>query len=278
MKLNKFSVNGKILPIKKATISVLNIEYQYGFGVYETIRVNNNTPFFLKQHIDRLINSAKIVGIEHNFSEQNFKEYTEKLVKKLNAGTYNFKLLLVGGAKKEDCLFYIFPSSPFFPDRDLIKNGVSAITSNFERVFPTAKTLNMLQSYLAYKKAKQNSCYDSLMVDRNEHIREGTRANFFAVKDNVIYKAPKETILDGVTQRVVLSIASKNGYQIQEKDIKKEDLKNFDGFFLTATSIKVMPISQIDGTIYSIPESIRKLMALVNNFFDNCKGIFEDEN
>lgn len=278
MTLNKFSLNGKVLPISKANISVLNIEYQYGFGVYETVRVNDNVPFFLDQHTNRLIESAKIVGIEHNFSEQDFKKHTEDLIKKLKAGTYNLKFLFIGSNKKEDCLFYIFPSSPLFPDKNLLKNGVSVISINFERVFPTAKTLNMLQSYLAYKKAKQNGCYDALGVDRVGYIREGTRTNFFAVKGNTVFKAPRETVLDGVTQRVVLSVASKNGYEVMEINIKKENLKDFDGFFLTSTGVKVMPISKIDDVVFNIPESIKKLIILVNNFFDNCNGRFTDEN
>lgn len=276
MKLNKFLLNGKVLPIRKATISVLNIEYQYGFGVYETVRVNDNVPFFLENHTTRLIASAKTVGIEHKFSEKNFKEYTEKLIKKLNAGTYNLKFLLIGGDKIENCFFYIFPSSPYFPDRNLAKNGISVITDSFERVFPTAKTLNMLQSYLSYKKAKQNGCWDALGVDKEGFIREGTRTNFFAIKDNVIYKAPKEKILDGITQQVVMSVAAKNGYQIQEQNISKEDLKNFDGFFLTSTGVKVMPISKIDDIVLPIPESIKNLMLLVNDFFAKCNGIFEE--
>ena len=278
MNLNKFSLNGKVFPIKKANISVLNIEYQYGFGVYETVRVNDSIPFFLPQHMNRLMGSAKIVGVAHPFSEKELIRYTEKLIKKLKEKTYNLKFILIGGDQKEASLIYIFPSCPLFPNKKMLKNGASVVITNFERIFPQAKTLNMLQSYIAYKKAKQNNCYDALGIDRTGFIREGTRTNFFAIKGNIIYKAPKETILDGVTQRVVLSVASKNGFEIREGNIRKEDLKNFDGFFLTSTGVKVIPISKIDDIIFSVPESTNKLVTLVNDFFNNCKGIFENEN
>src|SRR3989338_10089321 len=79
MNLNKFSLNGRVLANDKANISILNIEYQYGFGVYETVRVNDSIPFFLSHHINRLMNSSKIIGIEHPFSEKEIKEHTEKL-------------------------------------------------------------------------------------------------------------------------------------------------------------------------------------------------------
>lgn len=275
MRLDKFLLNGKVLPIEDATVSVLNIEYQYGYGVYETVRVNNNVPFFLDHHIKRLVGSAKTIGLDYNFSEQDFKDWATELVKQLNAGTYNLKFLLIGGDKNENALFYIFASSPLFPDKSLLKKGVSVITTGFERVFPTAKTLNMLQSYLAYKKAKESGCWDAIGIDRDGVLREGTRTNFFAIKGNVIYKAPKEKILDGITQQVVLSVAAKNGFQIQEHDIKKTDLNSFDGFFLTSTGLKVVPISKIDDVVFTIPESVRKLMSTVNDFFDKCYGVFE---
>jgi branched-chain amino acid aminotransferase len=273
---DKFSLNGKIFPIKKADISILNIEYQYGFGVYETMRVNNNTPFFLAQHIDRLLRSARIIRLGHAFSEKQLTEYVKELIKKLKKNTYNLKLLLIGGNTKEDSLIYLIPSNPLFPEKKLFKNGASLITADLERVFPEAKTLNMLPSYLVYKKAQKNNCYDALCLDGNGFIREGTRANFFAIKKNVIYKAPKGTILDGVTQRIVLSIAAKNGYEIEERNIKKENLKDFDGFFLTSTSAKIMPISKIDELSFPVPESLNKLRTLVDIFFDNCQGVFKD--
>src|SRR3990167_8822085 len=67
MDFKYFSRNGKILPIEDATIPLSNIEYQYGFGVYESIRIANGTPLFLNEHLERLENSAKIIGLEHSF-------------------------------------------------------------------------------------------------------------------------------------------------------------------------------------------------------------------
>ncbi|MDP3988271.1 MAG: aminotransferase class IV [Candidatus Levybacteria bacterium] len=273
MKYDVFSLNGKILPIEKATISALNIEYSYGFGVYETIRVNNQIPYFVEQHIERLLNSAQIIELEHKFSKDELKEFVQLLINRLPDQTYNLKILLIGG---KESLIYILPLSPLFPEDKLYRKGAEAITYNYERQFPQAKTLNMLGSYLAYKKAKENNCYEALMVDKERTITEGTRSNFFTIKDLTIFTVPKEKVLDGITKRIVLFVALKNGFNIVEEDIIVSELNKYDGAFITSTSFGVMPISRINDFPLPIPSSIYKLKKLYDDFLKQTKGVSKD--
>ena len=67
MDFKYFSKNGELLPVEDAVVPLANIEYQYGFGVYETIRVVHGTPYFLKDHLERLQESARLIGLEHSF-------------------------------------------------------------------------------------------------------------------------------------------------------------------------------------------------------------------
>lgn len=272
MSFDFFSRNGDILPISEATVSLNSIEYTYGFGVYETLRVNNHKPLFLEDHINRLIISADIIKLEHSLSKDVIEKNIKDLITKTVTETFNVKILLIGASKKENASLYILCSNPLFLDRKLYRDGVEVIISNYERVYPQAKSLNMLQSYMSYKEAQNKKAYDSLLINRDGYITEGTRTNFFAIKDMTIYSAPENQILLGVTRKNILDVALRNGYKIEERSIKLDNLKDYDGAFLTSTSTKIVPIRKvIDFQYDQIPEALNNLMKLFDDFLDANK-------
>ena len=271
MEFKYFSKNGKILPVEEAVIPFSNIEYQYGFGVYENIRVNDGVPYFLKDHIGRLLESARIIGLEHKFDESFVKKSVAELVKKNGAGTYNIKAFLIGGTEP---MLYILALNPLFPDKKLYKEGASFITCEYERPFPHAKTLNMLQSYLAYKKAKETGAYDALLVNSKGCITEGTRTNFFCIKDRTLISAPEDEILLGVTRKAVLKVAHDKGFTLlEESEVLLSTILDSDGAFVTSTSSKVLPVRSIDGQeLKEHSENLRELMEAFDTFLAECKG------
>lgn len=272
MDFKYFSQNGKILPIEQAVIPLNNIEYSYGFGVYESLRVTNGTVYFIDDHVERLMESAKIIELEHQFDEEFIKKSISGLISDYKSETFNLKILLIGGATKEKAILNIFCLNPFFPDRKLYKEGAEFITYNYERAFPHAKTLNMLQSYLAYKKAKESGSYDALLINNDGFITEGTRTNFYSIKDKTIYTPRESDILFGVMRKATLKVATENNYQIVEKNIELEDIKSYDGAFVTSTSSKIMPAKSINEIVLNIPESLKELMKLLDDFLKDCQG------
>src|SRR3989339_258735 len=263
-----FSQNGKILPIEQAVIPLNNIEYSYGFGVYESLRVVNGTVYFIDDHIERLMESAKMINLTHPFDQEFITKSIIDLISDYKSETFNLKILLIGGAIKEKAILNIFCLNPLFPDKKLYRNGADFITYNYERPFPHAKTLNMLQSYLAYSKAKKSGAYDSLLINQNGFITEGTRTNFFCIKGRTIYTPFEKDILLGVMRKAMLKIASENNYKIVETNIKFDDIKSYDGAFVTSTSSKIMPIKSIDGILVGYPDELKELMKLLNNFLE----------
>lgn len=273
MAFNYFSKNGKVLPIEEASISLSSIEYSYGFGVYETLRASNGQIYFLKDHIERLMESAKIIGLEHSFTEDFIKESIGEIIRKNEIETCNIKMLLIGAPSKEEAQLFIICLNPLFPDKKLYRDGATFTTYKYERVFPHAKTLNMLQSYLAYREAKKLGAYDALLINRNGHITEGTRTNFFCIKDQTIYTPPEKDVLLGVTRKAILKVATENGYEVVEKDIKIDDVSNYDGAFISSTSSKIVPIKSIDGQVLKPQsDSLKKLMGLFDDFLAKCEG------
>lgn len=270
MEFKFFLKNGKVLGIEEAAIPISNIEYQYGFGVYENIRVNEGVPFFLKDHAERLIESARIIGLEHSYAANSVSKAVLDLVKKNEDGTYNLKVLLIGG--KEPLLF-VLCLHPLFPDKKLYTEGADFVTYEYERPFPHAKTLNMLQSYLAYKTAKEAHCYDALLLNAMGCITEGTRTNFFFMQDKTIISPPENEILLGVTRKAVLHVAEENGYTREEREIRFSDILQSDAAFITSTSSKIIPVKSIDGHELSAPSTaLLELMELYDAFLKKCKG------
>jgi branched-chain amino acid aminotransferase len=273
-----FSRNGQILPIDEAMMPLSNLEFSYGFGVYENIKVRNGIVYFLKQHIDRLQKSAETIGLTHQFTSQQIETYIHELLEHLNLtneqASCNLKMLLMGGREPQ---LFILSLSPLFPDRKLYSTGAKTITVDYERVFPQAKTLNMLPSYVAYKKAKENDCYDALLVSNAGTILEGTRTNFFAIKDRELFTPPAEEVLEGVTRQTVIHVAKKIGFTVNEAALSLAQITGYDGVFLTSTSSKIVPIRQIDEHEFQIPESLRELMQGYDLFLKNSKGVFAQE-
>ncbi len=265
------------MPIEQANIPLFHLEYSYGFGVYENIRVMHGIPYFSDLHVGRLFSSANSISLQHDFSGGIISEYIKNLADMLNAQeTYNIKILLIGGKKPEDVLLFLIPLRPHFADRKLYREGVSLTTVQYERLFPNAKTLNMLQSYLTYRQAREHNYYEALLLNKNGHITEGTRTNFFLIKNNTIISAPKEMILEGVTKKIVLHLAGKNGYKREERLVSTAELSAYEGAFLTSTGAKIMPVRAIDlHTFAAIPDNVRRLMKLYDNYLDTCKGVFK---
>ena len=269
-----FSQNGQILPLDQATIPLTNIEYTYGFGVYETIRISNGTVYFIREHTERLMNSAKVISLEHAFAAHQIEKYLYDLIEKVELESCNLKILLIGGPTKEAAQLYILPLNPLFPDRKFYRDGVACVTYQNERLFPHAKTLNMLPSYLAYRQAKAAGAYEALLINQKGCITEGTRTNFLCIKDKIIVSPPEDEILLGVMRKVVLGVALANGFTLEQKEIPLQSIDDYDGAFITSTSSKLMPISSIDGRdIGSRSPLIQELTKEVDQFLSASKGL-----
>ncbi len=269
MEFNHFSRNGELRPMGEATVPLTNIEYQYGFGVYESLRVVNGTPYFVGEHIERLMGSAEAIGLTHSFTSEVVRKAIMQLIEQIGGGTYNLKILLIGG---EAPTLFVLPLNPHFPDKKLYR-GVACTTYAYERSFPHAKTLNMLESYLAFKKAKEAGAYDALLVDREGNITEGTRTNFFCIKGKTLVSPPEEKILPGITRKVVLKVAADHGFEVVQKEIRLQDLPQYDGAFLTSTSSGIMPIASVgDLKFGEQPAALKELITAFDVFVAGCGG------
>ena len=269
------SINGKIVDQRQAFLPLSSIEAQYGFGVYENIKVRNNIVYFVKEHIARLIHSATCIGLEHRFSKEKISDHLNAYKNRLNIDSCNLKLILLGEKLPKESRLIIMASSPFYPKREWYRTGVTLKSDKYERFMPQAKTLNMLPSYIFYKNDKRHGHYDSLLIDMSGNVLEGTRTNVFFIEGKNIYHPPTGKILVGVTMMSIKCVLEKYGFKFTEKEIPLSSISKYEGMFLSSTSSKILPICKVDDMSLTIPDSLHEIIKIYNEAVDQCKGRFD---
>lgn len=253
------SRNGTVIPAVEARMGIDHLELTHGFGVHETLRCIDGRVYFVDDHAERLCASARCIGLGHPFTEQHIVQWLLSFAQHVDHSTFLLKVRLVGAAHKEDAQLFIYAVDLPCMDEEVYRLGVSLIAREGERIYPTAKTFCMLQSYIVYREAKLKHAQDCLLINRRGEITEGTRTNFFAVKNGELYSAPSEDILSGITRKQVLATAKRMGMSVREEPIHLEALSTYDGFFITSTSINMLPVTRIDELIKPVPEVVEHL-------------------
>lgn len=263
--------NGELLEKDKACISVYNKALFFDFAVYSNIKVLQGKMFLPELEIEKLFESAGIIGIKHSLAKEEVLEWSRRLIKENNLKDALIRALLVGQEKETEPILFLFPVGlSFYPD-SFFKKGAKLITYEGERFVPTSKTKDLLLNYIAFREAQKQSAIDALLVDAEGNITEGTRSSFFVIKDNTLIAPPKEKALEGVTRKVILEIASKI-FEVKEKDIPLEKIRDYDEHFISGTTLNVMPVRQINDVILS--EKCGEKVGKVQNLF---KGYCESK-
>ena len=178
--------------------------------------------------------------------------------------------VLIGPEKDTEAMLFLFPVGlTFYPDK-FYKKGVKLITYEGERFMPTSKTKHLLMSYIAYREAQKNNAIDALLIDKEGNIAEGTRSSFFVIKGNALTAPPKEKVLEGVTRKIILEIAP-NIMNVKEGDIPLEKIKEYDEHFITGTTLKVMPVRQINKILLrkEVGDKVKELQKLFKEYCDS---------
>jgi len=243
--------------------------YYFDFAVYSSLKVIQGKPFFAEFHVDRLFASARVIGLNHQFSVAEVLDWIAMLISASEPKDVLLRILLIGDPDSDMANVYIFPVTgvTYYPN-EYYSHGVKTITYRGERRFPTAKTTDLLLSFVALRDAKRQDAFEALMIDADECIREGSRCNFFAIKGNTLYSPPNEKTLMGITKKIVLE-QSEGVFKIRQEDIPLSAIHTFDECFLTSTLMNVMPIQQIDDVVFPTGfEKTKELARLYREFTD----------
>lgn len=251
--------NGNLIDRENALVNIARRDVQFSFSVYESLRIIEGRAVFLEDHMKRLELSAAGIKMDNTFSKTDIEKWVKLLIKADDIDRATIRIYLVGGVD----LFITASPILTYPD-EFYKKGVSAFTYKGERLFPQYKTSNLLMNYVALEESKAKGGFESLLENRDGLLLEGTRSNFYALKNNELYTAKDELVLSGVTRTRVLKIAKDLGLKIVFEAPKLIDIKNgiFDEAFISSTSMATMPIKSIDDYVFN--SDYKKTMEIHN--------------
>ncbi len=273
----KVYLNGKLVDKKDAKISVFDHGLLYGDGVFEGIRAYNCLVFKLREHIERLFNSAKSIMLNIPLSP---KQMTEEVIKTLRANKLKDAYIRIVitrgegdlGLDPRKCIgnasvIIITDEISLYPPQ-LYKQGLKIITVPTVRNLPEAlnpqiKSLNYLNNILAKIEAINCGYQEAIMLDSLGYVAECTGDNIFVVRDGRLYTPPQcMGTLRGITRDTILEIAKRLKISTNEHVITRHEVYISDECFLTGTAAEIVPVIAVDGRIIGSgkPGRITKLL------------------
>jgi branched-chain amino acid aminotransferase len=258
--MSKVYINGKLYEKNDAKISVYDHALLYGDGVFEGIRVYNGKVFRLKEHIERLYESALSIWLEIPLSREQLTEAVNHTVKLNNKKDGYIRLVVTRGAgslgldprKTTDPQVVIIVDDITMYPAEFYEHGLEIVTAATIRNHPNAvnpriKSLNYLNNILAKIEGIRAGCVEALMLNHKGEVAECTGDNLFLVKRGVLLTPPIDAgILEGVTRNAVIELARAANVPVRETALLRHDVIIADECFLTGTAAEVIPVVKCD--------------------------------
>ena len=276
-------IDGKYLNYEDSKIHINDRGYHFGDAIYEVIVFNKNIFYDFDGHIQRLFKSLTSLEIKFSLSSSSLKIIINNLIRLNKANIGSVYIQVSRGVAERNHSFHGLNIKPILTiivtKKSNIENnlnGVKAITLNDNRWSrPDIKTTQLLPNVLAKTLANKNNAYESIFIDDEGFVTEGSSSNIWVLnKENqLITRNLDGKILSGITRNSISLFAKKNNIKVVEKKFTKIELYNAKEVFLTSASSFIMPIVKIDdqninqGLVGNISLELRKL------YFDNFKHL-----
>jgi branched-chain amino acid aminotransferase len=288
-KTEKIWHNGKLIPWDSAQIHVMSHVVHYGSSVFEGVRCyappSGPAIFRAKEHMQRLLDSAKIYRIDVDYSVEELIAGMSDLVKNNGVWPCYIRPIVLRGYGEAGVSPLNSPTEVYICNYPWGKylgtdstTGADVCVSSWTRIAPNTlpamakSAANYMNSQLIKMEAIINGYVEGIALDANGYVSEGSGENVFVVRNGVLNTAPLgNSVLPGITRESVLQIARDLGIPVTEQGIPRELLYIADEVFFTGTAAEVTPIRSVDkisvgkGTVGPITKAIQKeFYAIVN--------------
>jgi branched-chain amino acid aminotransferase len=256
----KIYLNGKLVDEKDAVVSVFDHGLLYGDGVFEGTRVYDGNIAFLEEHMDRLLDSAKVIDLNVGMTKEELVSATVETCIANNMKNGYLRHVVTRGVGtlglnpylcKKAQVIIIAADIQLYPV-ELYETGMRIITAGTirnmaEAVNPRVKSLNYLNNIMAKIEAVNAGVMECLLLNSQGFVAEASGDNVFAIKGNKLITPPTWCgALEGVTRDKVMKLAREMGMDVQETVMTRYELWTADEVFLTGTAAEVIPIVELD--------------------------------
>ena len=260
-------LNGNFQPFDETNVHLLSNTLHYGMGVFEGVRAYETNEggaiFRLHDHTKRLFDAASKVNISIPYSIDELCDAQKKSMSKNNLlEGYIRPIVFLGsesmGLRSQDSLSVNVAIAcwewPSYMDPDAKKNGISVIKSPYQQydnpLYSNNKIIGTyVNSIMAVNDAIDKGAEEAILMDKNDHISEGSGENLFIVKNSCLMTPTTDFCLNGITRQTVISIANDLNYEIKEKDLVFDDLLDADEAFYSGTAVEITPITKVNESI-----------------------------
>lgn len=237
----------------------------YGYGIFETIKVVDKKPIYLVEHFNRMINSAKVLGINIDIDFKNFKDKIINEINKYSKENFVLRVSILKNKKTSDIIFNkrdIVYNERMYEEgfkltfSEILKNETSLITYH--------KTLNYLENLIELNNIKNRGYNEIIFLNTKGYVAECATSNIFIIKNEKIYTSKKESgLLNGIIREKIINYLKNTGKEIYEESIDKKFLLNADEVFITNSVMGIMPVSKINDLKYEM-KFTKKLKKNIN--------------
>ena len=282
--------DGKMVPWREANTHVLTHSLHYGLAVFEGLRAyktaSGTAIFRLKEHTERMFNSAHIYMMKIPYDRETLLEAQKEVVRanKLDS-CYVRPIAFYGSEKmgvspkgaKVHVAIAAWPWGAYLGVEGLEK-GIRVKTSSYARHHVNVSMCRAkysgtyANSILANMEATEHGYDEALLLDVDGFVAEGAGENLFMIKNNTIVEPELNSALIGITRDSVIQLAGDLGYTVDAKRITRDDLYIADEVFFTGTAAEVTPVREVDGRTVGAGKRGPLTKQLQSMFFDVVNG------
>ena len=284
--------NGEFVDWDDAQTHVLTHSLHYGTAVFEGVRcydtVDGPAVFRWDEHLDRLFDSAKVLGLDVRHDREEITDATGELIRRQELHScYIRPLVYFGydqlGVSPEGCptetIVACWPWGAYLGE-DALENGVDVMVSSWRKHASSQIPTNVkatgpyINSMLAGEEARGNGYVEAIVLNKEGNVAEGPGENLFVVEDGEIYTPGlAESILDGITRKTVITLARDLGYTVHDQaTVSRGELYTADELFFSGTAAEVTPIRTVDDTEVGTGGRGPVTREIQQRFFDLVEG------
>ncbi|AFT68928.1 Branched chain amino acid aminotransferase apoenzyme [Alloalcanivorax dieselolei B5] len=260
-------LDGKLVPWRDAKVHVLTHSLHYGMGVFEGVRAYETDKgpaiFRLREHTDRLFNSAHILNMKVPYAKDVINQAQIDVVRENKLPhAYLRPLVFYGsegmGLRAAGLNVHVAVAAwewPSYMSPEALELGIKVRTSSYTRhhvnitMCKAKSSGSYMNSMLALNEALSGGADEALLLDNEGYVAEGSGENVFLIRDKVLYTPELTSCLDGITRKTIIQLAEERGYKVREKRLTRDEFYIADEAFFTGTAAEVTPIRELDGRI-----------------------------
>lgn len=246
-------MNGEVLPLEKARISVTDPGFLTGDGCMETVRIHRGSPFLLPRHLQRLEESRRLLGLPGTIPTGSLRDGARSLLETAAVSEGLLRITMTAPDSEKSTEGTIVMTTRPLPD--LPSNVMLHVCESLRRVpgpLSAAKTTSRALEAAALREAKGMGAFDAILLNPSARIVETTARNIFLVRGGVVTTPPlSEGALPGITREVVLALGPETGLSMDEIPLPREALIEADEVFLTGSGVGVLGVAAVGSHGFS---------------------------